>query len=251
MVDDTQPGSGVELFREDAQRRECSARIVMIDERGLRLDRTVFYPHGGGQAGDRGELELDDGRRLAIIDTRKGEQPGEIVHVPAPGQEPLWRALAPGTAVTARIDWARRHRHMRFHTATHLLCALVPHPVDGCSITADYARLDFHMTEPLDKDELSAGLARLVAQAHPVRQRWISDAELDANPGLVRSMSVQPPRGTGQVRLLEIVGVDLQPCGGTHVANTAEIGAVIVTKVEKKSAMTRRVVLGFAADIAR
>jgi misacylated tRNA(Ala) deacylase len=135
---------------------------------------------------------------------------------------------------------------MRFHTATHLLCALVPHPVDGCSITAAYARLDFHMTEPLDKAELNAGLARLVAEAHPVRLRWISDAELDANPQLVRSMSVQPPRGAGRVRLVEVDGVDLQPCGGTHVANTAEIGAVVVTKIEKKSAATRRVVLGFA-----
>jgi misacylated tRNA(Ala) deacylase len=154
--------------------------------------------------------------------------------------------LAPGSAVRARIDWPRRHRHMRFHTTTHLLCALVPHAVDGCSITANYARLDFHMNEPLDKDELTRGIARLVAEAHPVRQRWISDAELDANPQLVRSMSVQPPRGTGRVRLLEIEGVDLQPCGGTHVANTAEIGAVVVTKIEKKSAMTRRVVLGFA-----
>ena len=149
-------------------------------------------------------------------------------------------------AVTAQIDWQRRHRHMRFHTSTHLLCALVPHPVDGCSITADYARLDFHMTEPLDKEALTAGLARLVAEAHAVRHRWISEAELDANPGLVRSMSVQPPRGLGRVRVLEIEGVDLQPCGGTHVANTAEIGAVVVTKIEKKIAMTRRVVLGFA-----
>ena len=153
--------------------------------------------------------------------------------------------VAPGQSVQARIDMARRQRHMRFHTATHLLCALVPHPVDGCSITADYARLDFHMNEPLDRDTLGAGLARLVAEAHPVCHRWISEAELDANPGLVRSMSVQPPRGLGRVRVLEIEGVDLQPCGGTHVANTSDIGPVVVTRIEKKSAMTRRVVLGF------
>ncbi len=140
----------------------------------------------------------------------------------------------PGSELTARIDAARRRAHMRFHTATHLLCALVPHPVDGCSITAGYARLDFHMNEPLDKQLLSDGIARLVAEAHPVRHRWISEAELDANPQLVRSMSVQPPRGQGRIRVLEIEGVDLQPCGGTHVANTAEIGAVIVTKMEKK-----------------
>lgn len=238
----------VELFREDARLRDCEATVVAVDERGIRLDRTVFYPHGGGQAGDSGVLELPGGATLAIADTRKGESPGEIVHLPAPGQDEALAALRPGTAVQARIDWTRRHRHMRFHTATHLLCALVPHPVDGCSITSGYARLDFHMNEPLDKDTLAAGLARLVAQAVPVTHRWISDAELDANPGLVRSMSVQPPRGTGRVRLLSIDGIDLQPCGGTHVANTAEIGAVLVTKIEKKSAMTRRVVLGLADD---
>jgi len=232
-----------ELFREDARLRECAARVTVIDEAGIRLDRSVFYPQGGGQAGDAGWLTWGDGRRIAIADTRKGAQPGEIVHVPEAGAD--LSGLAPGVAVQAEIDWDRRHRHMRFHTATHLLCALVPHPVDGCSITAGYARLDFHMTDPLDKDTLTAGIARLVAEAHPVGHQWITEAELDANPGLVRSMSVQPPRGQGRVRVLEIAGVDLQPCGGTHVANTAEIGAVVVTKIEKKSARTRRVVLGF------
>ena len=235
-----------ELFREDAALDDCEALITALGEAGVQLDRTVFYPLGGGQAGDRGELRLADGRVLQVADTRKGAAPGEIVHVPAAGQEALLATLAVGQPVTARIDRARRERHMRFHTATHLLCALVPHPVDGCSITAESARLDFHMTDPLDKEALTAGLARLVAGAHPVRHRWISEAELDANPGLVRSMSVQPPRGLGRVRVLEIEGVDLQPCGGTHVNNTADIGRVIVTKIEKKSAMTRRVVLGFA-----
>jgi misacylated tRNA(Ala) deacylase len=151
--------------------------------------------------------------------------------------------------VTARIDAERRQAHRRFHTATHLLCALVPHPVDGCSITASYARLDFHMAEPLDKDTLTVGIARLVAAARAVSHRWISEAELDANPQLVRSMRVQPPKspsGLGRIRVLDIDGVDLQPCGGTHVDNTADVGAVVVTKIEKKSAMTRRVVLGFA-----
>ena len=238
-----------ELFREDATLCECSATVVALDEGGVILDRTVFYPLGGGQAGDAGWLQGSAGQRLAIVDTRKSKaHPGAVLHMLAPDADAHW--LAPGTAVAAQIDWVRRHRHMRFHTTTHLLCALVPHQVDGCSITADYARLDFHMTEPLDKQALTAGIARLVAQAHPVRQRWISEAELDANPGLVRSMSVQPPRGLGRVRVLEIEGVDLQPCGGTHVANTAEIGAVIVTKIEKKSAMTRRVVLGFAEPAA-
>jgi len=235
-----------ELFREDATLRECSARVLALADGGVILDRTVFYPLGGGQAGDAGALMLADGRRVAVVDTRKSkEHPGAVLHLLAPGTDASM--LLPGTPVTAQIDWARRFRHMRFHTTTHLLCALVPHAVDGCSITADYARLDFHMSEPLDKEVLTAGIARLVAEAHPVRHRWISEAELDANPGLVRSMSVQPPRGLGRIRVLEIDGVDLQPCGGTHVGNTAEIGAVVVTKIEKKSAMTRRVVLGLAA----
>jgi len=234
-----------ELFREDARLTSCEARIVAVDDRGIQLDRTVFYPLGGGQAGDAGVLQRADGRVIPIADTRKG-QPGEVLHVPAAGAD--LSGLQAGMVVQARIDWARRHRHMRFHTATHLLCALVPFPVDGCSITADYARLDFHMTEALDKETLDAGLARLVAGAHAVSHRWISEAELDARPELVRSMSVQPPRGLGRVRVLEIDGVDLQPCGGTHVARTDEIGAVRVTKIEKKSAKTRRVVLGFAAQ---
>jgi misacylated tRNA(Ala) deacylase len=232
-----------ELFRDDATLTECQATVLAVDEGGLVLDRTVFYPLGGGQAGDAGELVTADGRRLVVTDTRKHkERPGAILHVTEPGAP----ALQVGERVTARIDPDRRRAHMRFHTTTHLLCALVPHPVDGCSITAGYARLDFHMAEPLDKDALTAGIARLVAEAHQVRHRWISEAELDANPGLVRSMSVQPPRGLGRVRVIDIEGVDLQPCGGTHVANTADIGAVVVTKIEKKSAMTRRVVLGFA-----
>jgi misacylated tRNA(Ala) deacylase len=232
-----------ELFREDATLSECDAVVTQVDERGVQLDRTVFYPHGGGQAGDRGELVLGDGRVVAVADTRKGELPGDIVHVLAHAED--LAAFTIGAKVRARIDVERRRAHMRFHTATHLLCALIPHPVDGCSITAEYARLDFHMTDPLDKAMIEAGLDRLVAEAHPVTQRWITDAELDANPGLVRSMSVQPPRGSGRVRLLQIEGVDLQPCGGTHVANTSEVGALMVRKIEKKSASTRRVVLAF------
>ena len=238
-----------ELFREDATLHECEAVVVAVDETGVVLDRTVFYPVGGGQAGDAGELvAVEGGAVLVVADTRKHPgRPGDIAHVPAEGQAAALAAFVPGTRVRARIDAARRRAHMRFHTATHLLCALVPHAVNGCSITAGYARLDFHMNEPLDKETLNAGLARLVAEAHPVGHRWISEEELDANPGLVRSMSVQPPRGLGRVRVLEIDGVDLQPCGGTHVANTRDIGDVVVTKIEKKSAMTRRVVLGFAA----
>jgi misacylated tRNA(Ala) deacylase len=255
-------GMTQDLFRTDAYLLECSATVTTITSQGIVLDRTVFYPLGGGQAGDAGVLILADGGEIAITDTRKGktEDGGfndEIAHLPAPEllsqllnqEQASGVRLAVGDTVTARIDWARRHRLMRLHTATHLLCHLVPQLVNGCSITPDYARLDFNMTDALDKELLSAGLARLVAAAHPISVGAITDEELDANPALVKSMSVQPPLGSGQVRTIRIGTqelIDFQPCGGTHVANTAEIGPVIVTKIEKKSASTRRVVLGFA-----
>lgn len=246
------------LFHTDATLTECSATVRAITPLGVILDRTVFYPLGGGQAGDTGVLEVLSGplagTQIAVADTRKakdaeGRFTGDICHVPAPDM-PNLSGLHIGDTVLARLDWARRHRLMRFHTTTHLLCHLVPELVNGCSITPDYARLDFNMTDPLDKDVLSAGIARLVAAALPVVLGAITDAELDANPSLVKSMSVQPPRGSGSVRTVRIGGddlIDLQPCGGTHVANTSEIGAVVVTRIEKKSATTRRVVLGFAA----
>lgn len=230
-----------ELFREDATLLGCDATVIGHGEGGVLLDRTVCYPLGGGQAGDTGWL-AEGGQRWRVADTRKSkEQPGVIVHWVDGESLP-----AVGATVRVEVDAARRQAHRRFHTATHLLCALLPYPVDGCSITETYARLDFHTDEPFDKDAIQAGLERLVAEAHPVGHRWISEEELDANPGLVRSMSVQPPRGLGRVRVLEVEGVDLQPCGGTHVSNTAEIGAIVVTKIEKKAAKTRRVVLGFA-----
>ncbi len=247
-----------DLFRLDSYRVETAATVTAIGPQGIALDRTVFYPMGGGQAGDAGVLAVTSGalagQDIAIADTRKGKDAegrftADICHVPAAGLPP---ALAVGDSVSARIDWQRRHRLMRFHTTTHLLCHLVPQLVNGCSITPDYARLDFNMTDPLDKDVLNAGIAQLVAQAHPVRIGAISDAELDANPALVKSMSVQPPRGSGSIRTVRIgeqQQIDLQPCGGTHVANTSEIGAIVVTKIEKKSAMTRRVVLGFAPGV--
>ena len=158
-----------ELFREDAALDACDARITAIGEAGIELDRTVFYPLGGGQAGDRGDLRMADGRKLAIADTRKGALGRSDPPRAGAGAGGTAGALSVGEPVRAIIDRVRGGRHMRFHTATHLLCALVPHPVDGCSITVDYARLDFHMTEPLDKEALNAGLARLVAEAHPVR----------------------------------------------------------------------------------
>jgi len=247
-------GMTQDLFRADAYRTECPATITALTDQGIVLDQTVFYPLGGGQAGDAGALELANGVRIAIVDTRKakddeGQPTSGIVHIPALGQEALIAGLRVGDALSAQIDWARRHRLMRFHTTTHLLCHLIPVPVNGCSITPDHARLDLHMTDPLDKDTLTAGIAALVAAAHPVTLGCVTDAELDANPALVKSMSVSPPRGSGLVRTVRVGErelVDLQPCGGTHVANTAEIGRVVVTKIEKKSATTRRVVLGFA-----
>ncbi len=246
-----------DLFRQDSHLQECSATVTAhTPEGGVVLDRTVFYPLGGGQAGDSGVLLQADGSIWAVADTRKamdaeGRPTAAIVHLPRDAAAPR---PAVGDTVTARLDWERRHRLMRFHTTTHLLCHVVAQPVNGCSISPDSARLDFHMDGALDKDALTAAIARLVAEDHPVTIGCISDAELDANPALVKSMSVQPPRGTGTVRTVRVGGtgddggmqIDLQPCGGTHVARTSEIGAVVVTKIEKKGAMARRVVLGFA-----
>ena len=197
-----------------------------------------------------GWLVPADGTRLRVTESRKSKRedatPDDTLHVLDPASD--WKSrLAVGSTLRAEIDWERRYRHMRFHTATHLLCAVVKQLVDGCSITAEYARLDFAMTELLDKDQVQAELDRLIAEAHPVSCEWITDEEMLANPQLVKSMSVSPPIGFGRVRLLHVQDVDLQPCGGTHVKNTAEIGTVRVAKIEKKSARTRRVVLEFAA----
>ncbi|AOK24062.1 Ala-tRNA(Pro) hydrolase [Burkholderia ubonensis] len=238
------------LFREDAYLTRCDAIVTAVGEDGIQLDRTVFYPLGGGQAGDCGMLTLPDGASIAIADTRKakfdGATPDDAAHVPAPGQEAGIAALVPGARVVAEIDWSRRYRHMRLHTAAHLMCAVLPYPVDGCSVTADYVRLDFATAEPIDRDDVERRLAELIGGAHPVTTEWITDDEMAARPELVRTMSVKPPMGLGRVRLLRIDGVDLQPCGGTHVRNTSEIGGLRVAKLEKKSARTRRVVLELA-----
>src|SRR4051812_19714935 len=225
-----------EIFREEPYRTEAEATVVAYDAGGIVLDRTVFYPRGGGQAGDSGTIGS-----IVIADTVKSD--GRILHVAAPDQN---TACVPGEKVRIAIDWTKRHRHMRFHTATHLLCAIVPHQTNGCSITADYARLDFDMVEPLEREHLERELERLVNEAHDVRTIWMTDEELDANPDLVRTMSAKPPRGVGRLRLLQIDGVDVQACGGTHVANTREIGALRVAKIEKKSARSRRIILEFA-----
>ena len=234
------------LFREDAYLTTCTARVIAVHDGGFETDQTVFYPLGGGQAADTGRWQGADGQGGVIVDARKskaeGATPDDVVHIVAAD------AALPqvGDSVTLEIDWPRRHRLMRMHTASHVLCAVIPHAVDGCSVTDAGARLDFVMTEALDREAVQAGLNALIAAAQPVTLRWISDDEMAAQPQLVRSMSVAPPMGFGRVRLVNIADTDLQPCGGTHVANTAEIGAVRVAKIEKKSARTRRVVLEFA-----
>jgi misacylated tRNA(Ala) deacylase len=238
------------LHRIDPYLQSCAAVVTHVHEDGVELDRTVFYPLGGGQAGDRGVLTLADGTALAVVDSRKarrdGATPDDTLHVLDAAAD--WRArVVPGARVVATIDWARRYRHMRLHTATHLLCAVVREMVDGCSITADYARLDFATTAPLDRAAIQAGLDALIAAGHPVDCEWITDEQMVANPQLIKSMSVSPPLGFGRVRLVRVGDVDLQPCGGTHVKNTREIGELRVAKIEKKSARTRRIVLEFGA----
>jgi misacylated tRNA(Ala) deacylase len=226
------------VFREDAYARSCEAIVTAVDERGIRLDRSVFYPMGGGQPGDIGVLRLADGSSIAIADTIKGPTPDEIIHVPAPGGP----AVAAGAKVTAEIDWARRHRLMRMHTCLHLLSAVIPGDVTGGQVSDGKGRLDFNLPEAkLDKAHIETEINRLIAEDHKVEPRWITDEELAARPELVRTMSVKPPVGQGRVRLLQIEGVDLQPCGGTHVARTGEIGPVEVTKIESKGKQNRRV----------
>ncbi len=232
-----------ELFREDAYLEECSATILSVNDRGgIILDRTVFYPTGGGQPGDRGMLHLPDGSTIAIATTVKDRETGEIVHVPEEGA----MRPAPGTAVMARIDVERRRRLMRVHTAMHVMCALVPFPVTGGQVGEEGGRLDFAIEDAsaVDKERLTEEMNRIITEDHPVRAVWIAEEELDANPDLVRTMSVKPPRGMGRVRVIEIGEngcIDRQPCGGTHVAHTGEIGRVRVTKMEKKGRLNRRI----------
>ena len=238
--------SGTELlFYADARLGSCEARVVEVGESGIMLDRTVFYPLGGGQPGDIGVLSAADGREIAIADTRKGEVPGAVLHIPVTGSA----RLNPGDQVVATIDWARRHRLMRMHTCLHLLSAVVPAGVTGGSVRVDSGRLDFDLPErPLDRADIEARLNQLIAGNHPVTPRWVSSEELADRPELVKTMSVKPPVGAGQVRLLEIAGVDLQACGGTHVSNTGEIGRISVVKVENKGTHNRRVTVAFAPD---
>ena len=226
-----------ELFRDDAYLQSCTARVLAVTEAGVALDRTVFYPQGGGQPGDTGLLRLADGATVPVLGTCKGEEPGTVLHLVAEAG-----ALRPGAEVTAEIDWARRHRLMRTHSLLHLLCRAVDAPVTGGQVEEGRGRLDFDLPEAgLDRDALTARLAGWIADARPIRAFWVEEAELDARPELVRTMAVRPPRGQARVRLVEIEGVDLQACGGTHVRATGEIGRVAVTRVEKKGRINRRV----------
>lgn len=231
------------LFRQDAYLRDCDATVTGADAAGIRLDRTVFYPMGGGQPGDVGTLRLGNGETVEIVDTVKGADHQDVVHVPKAGS-PLPQV---GDKVRAELDWERRYRLMRMHTCLHLLSAVIKGDVTGGQVGDGKGRLDFNLPDQsLDKDFIAREINRLVAEDHPVEPRWITDAELAAQPELVRTMSVKPPSGSGKVRLLDIAGIDLQPCGGTHVARTGEIGAVEVVKIENKGKMNRRVNLAFA-----
>jgi misacylated tRNA(Ala) deacylase len=234
------------LFRDDAYLQDCVATVVgHTPEGGVLLDRTVFYAAGGGQPGDRGELRTDEGAALPIAAAAYADaDKTEVAHVPADG---AGVALAVGERVTAAIDWPLRYARMRMHTALHLLSAVLPYPVTGGAVGDAESRLDFDIPEAgLDKDEITAKLVAMIATDAEVRSRWITSEELLANPGLVKTMAVKPPTGSGRVRLIEIVGYDLQPCGGTHVRSTGEIGAVRVTQIEKKGRQNRRVRIAFA-----
>jgi misacylated tRNA(Ala) deacylase len=228
------------LFREDAYLREAAAQVIAADERGILLDRTVFYATSGGQPGDTGFLEREDGSRIAITGTITGESKDQIIHVP----DPAAALPAPGETVRMTLDWERRHRLMRMHTACHLLTVVCPYPITGASVGEEESRVDFDLPDTsYGKEEVSRALDELVRADHPVFIRWITDEELVANPALVKSKNVRPPTGTGRIRLVCIGQdslVDSQPCGGTHVRSTAEVGQIHISKIEKKGRENRR-----------
>jgi len=230
------------LFRDDAYLRESTATVTGIDERGVVLDRTIFYPQGGGQVGDTGALIRENGDVVVVTDTRKGEAPDSVVHVVAAGAP-----LAVGDVVAQRVDWDRRYALMRLHTALHVMSCVVVAPVTGGNIAPEKARLDFDIDMSLlDARKIESETNAIIGRAIATETVWITDEELDARPELVKTMSVQPPRGSGRVRLLRIPGIDLQPCGGTHVRNISEIGAVRVLKIKSEGKRNRRVEIALA-----
>ena len=230
------------LFRAEPYTRTCEATVSAADAEAVRLDRTVFYPEGGGQPGDTGILRMEDGTEIAVTNTRKGETGDDILHLIDPDATPP----APGSRVVADLDWERRYRHMRMHTCLHLLSAVIDAPVTGGQLSAEKGRLDFDVDTKLEKAAVQDELNALIARDFPVAARWISDEALAAQPELVKTMRVKPPSGQGRVRVIDVDGIDLQPCGGTHVARTGEIGPVIVRKIESKGRHNRRVSLAFA-----
>ncbi|HYK99555.1 MAG TPA: alanyl-tRNA editing protein [Steroidobacteraceae bacterium] len=233
------------LFRDDAYLRSATARVVAVSARGIELDRTLFYPQGGGQAGDSGALLRENGERVTIADTRKGDGPDSVLHIAAPAGP----ALQPGEPVALELDWARRYRLMRLHTALHLLSCVIPAPVTGGNITADKARLDFDIElSLLEAARIERETNALIARGAATETVWITDAELAAQPELVKTMSVQPPRGAGRVRLLRIPGIDLQPCGGTHVADIAEIEGIRVLKIRSEGRHNKRVEIALSGS---
>lgn len=240
-----------ELFRSDGYLRECDANVTAVTEvcdregkpvaHGVVLNQTVFYPVGGGQPGDIGVMSLSDGSELEVLDTFKDRETSAHLHAISIDQTPP----SVGDSVSVRLDWDRRHRLMRMHSAMHMLCAAIPAPVTGGSIQDGRGRLDFDLPDPVDKTEVTARLNELIALDTPMSLSWITDEELKENPDLVRTMSVEPPTGSGKVRLVNFAGVDYQPCGGTHVASSGEIGRVLVKKIEKKGKQNRRVIVVF------
>jgi misacylated tRNA(Ala) deacylase len=228
-----------ELYLDDAYLRTCHSVVTHVDGRGIQLEQTPFYALGGGQPADRGELVRPDGRRIQIVSTVRDRETGDILHVPAEGSAVDLRT---GDTVTATIEWDLRYAHMRCHTCLHLLCALIPFPVTGGSVRAGSGRLDFDIPQPiLDKEELTAKLNELIARNAPVSFEYISEAELRGKPELVRTLEVGPPARGGKIRLVRIEGIDLQPCGGSHLRSTGEIGRARVVKMEKKGRQNRRV----------
>ncbi len=232
------------VFREDSYARSLPVTVTAVTpEGGIVLDRTIFYATSGGQPGDTGHLERANGQFIAIAGAvhPDGDKTA-ILHLPAPDMP----RPEVGEALTAVIDWERRHKLMRIHTALHLLSVVLPYPITGASVSEDKGRVDFNLPDSPDAAEVERQLNALVEAGHPVSAEWITDAELDANPGLIKSMNVKPPMGQGRVRLVRIGDIDLQPCGGTHVANTREIGPLKLGKIEKKGAINRRVTVFFA-----
>jgi misacylated tRNA(Ala) deacylase len=238
------------LYRDDFYLSTAEAMVIAIHEDGgIELDRTCFYATSGGQPGDTGFLERADGSKIALGQTKHGVTKDIIIHVPLEGQpQPLV-----GETLTLHVDWPRRYKLMRMHTACHLLSVVCQFPITGAAVGEDESRVDFDMSETIDKDEVTARLMDLVQQNHPIYVQWITDEELAANPGIVKSKNVRPPMGLGRVSLVcigENSSVDSQPCGGTHVSETQEVGAIHIAKIEKKGKENRRFRIRFGEPAA-